>query len=196
MSDHDAARGPVAAVIAALAALLVILLAGCGGATGPDQPSPGPSAGHDHDHELPGAPDAPDPATAGPDVVAAQALSMMFTWQPVTDPSSGAALRRAAPWLGGDLAAAASSTQTATPERPDSRWASWRRSGDVVTATADVDAGHIPDTPTTAVRLVTVRQQTLHSGGDTTPLTPMRIEATLSHTDTGWRLTVFTVTAG
>ena len=192
MSERRAARRPVTAVLAALAALMVAV-AGCSGDTGPDQPSPGPPAGHDHDHELPGA---PDPATAEPDVVAAQALSMMFTWQPVTDPSSGAALRRAAPWLGGDVAAAATSTQTATPQRPDPRWASWRRSGDVVTATADVDAGHIPDTPTTAIRLVTVRQQTLHADGTTTPLTPMRIEATCSRTDAGWRLTAFTVTAG
>ncbi|MEU3475867.1 hypothetical protein [Rhodococcus sp. NPDC006774] len=192
MSERQAVRRPVAAVLAALAALTLILT-GCGGDTSPGAPEPSPSAGHDHDHELPGA---PDPATAGPDVVAAQALSMMFTWQPVTDPSSGAALRRAAPWLGGDLATAATSTQTAGPQRPDPRWASWRRSGDVVTATADVDAGHIPDTPTTAVRLVTVRQQTLHADGTTTPLTPMRIEATISHTDDGWRLTAFTVTAG
>ena len=193
MSDRRTARGPVAAVLAALAALLVAV-AGCSGDTGPNEPSPGPSAGHDHDHELPGA---PDPTTAGPDVVAAQALSMMFTWQPVTDPSSGAGLRRAAPWLGGDLAAAASSTLlTDTPERSDPRWAAWRRSGDVITATADVDAGHIPDTPTTAVRLVTVRQKTLHADGATTPLTPMRIEATCSRTDSGWRLTGFTVTAG
>lgn len=192
MSERRSAPRSAAAVLAALVALMVTV-AGCSGDTGSNAPAPVPSAGHDHDHQLPGA---PDPATAGPDVVAAQALSMMFTWQPVTDPSSGQALRRAAPWLGGDLAAAASSTQTATPERPDSRWASWRRSGDVVTATADVDAGHIPDTPTTTVRLVTVRQHTLHADGTTTPLTPMRIEATLSHTESGWRLTGFTVTAG
>ena len=188
MSEHRA-RVTVLAVLAAL----MVILAGCGGDTTPGDPDPSPSSGHDHGHELPGP---PDPATAGPDVVASQALSMMFTWQPVTDPSSGAALRRAAPWLGGDLAAAASSPSTAAPERPDPRWDSWRRSGDVVTATADVDAGHIPDTPTTAVRLVTVRQQTLHADGDTTPLTPMRVEATLSRTDSGWRLIAFTVTAG
>lgn len=192
MSERRNSRRPVAAVLAALAALVVVL-AGCSDSSGPDEPTPGPSAGHDHGHELPGA---PDPATAGPDVVAAHALSMMFTWQPVTDPSSGEALRRAAPWLGGDLAAAASSTQPAALERPDPRWAAWRRNGDVVTATADVDAGHIPDTRTTAVRLVTVRQRTLHADGDTTPLSPMRIDATLSHTDSGWRLTAFTVTAG
>ena len=192
MSERQTVWRPVAAVLAALAALTLIL-AGCGGDTGPGAPEPSPSTGHDHDHELPGP---PDPATAGPDVVAVQALSMMFTWQPVTDPSSGAALRRAAPWLGGDLAAAASSPATVAPERPDPRWASWRRSGDVVTATADVDAGHIPDTATTAVRLVTVRQQTLHADGTTTPLTPMRIEATCSRTESGWRLTGFTVTAG
>ena len=189
MSERQRVRRPVAAILAVLAALMVAL-AGCGDNTNPAGPEPSPSTGHDHGHEL------PDPATAGPDVVAVQALSMMFTWQPVTDPSSGAALRRAAPWLGGDLEAAASSPSTVAPERPDPRWASWRRSGDVVTATADVDGGHIPDTPTTAVRLVTVRQQTLHAAGATTPLAPMRIEATCSRTDAGWRLTAFTVTAG
>lgn len=182
---------PVTVVVAVFAALAVVL-SGCGG-DGSDEPSPGPSAGNDHGHELPGP---PDPATAGPDVVAAQALSMMFTWQPVTDPSSGEGVRRAAPWLGGELAAAASSTVTATVARPDPRWESWRRSGDVVTATADVDAGHIPDSPSTAVRLVTVRQKVLHADGDTTPLNPMRVEATLTHTDRGWRLTAYTVTAG
>ena len=36
----------------------------------------------------------------------------------------------------------------------------------------------------------------LHADGDTTPLNPMRVEATLTHTDEGWRLTAYTVTAG
>ncbi len=191
MSDRRPRRSVAAALAAA--ATLAVMLAGCSTGDPGSSPAHAPSAGSDHGHAVSGP---PDPATADPTVVAAQALSMMFTWQPVTDPSSGEAVRRAAPWLGGDLAAAASSTLTATPERPDPSWESWRRSGDVVTATADVDDGHIPDTTSTAQRLITVRQKTLHADGDTTPLTPMRVQATLTRTDHGWRLTDYTVTSG
>ncbi|WP_020109777.1 hypothetical protein [Nocardia sp. 348MFTsu5.1] len=180
-------------LLAAAVLMFAALLSGCGDNDSISSTAPGPATGHDHNPELP---DVADPATADPSIVAAQALSLMFTWQPVTDPSSGEAVRRAAPWLGGDLAAAASSILTATPERTDPRWESWRRSGDVVTATADVDSGHIPDTTDTAVRLVTVRQKVLHADGDTTPLAPMRMEATLTRTNDGWRLTDYTVIAG
>lgn len=190
MSDHDRLiragtvrpwRGFIAVAAVAL------LVAGCGSGH-ESAPAPSP-AGHDaHDH----LPSVPTPQTAVASVVASQALSTMFTWQPVTEDDSRQALQRAAPWLGGTLAAG---TSTAA-EQPDPRWGSWRRRGDVVIAAADVAPARTLDPSSTAARSVTVRQHVLHTDGTSTPLAPTHIHATLSRTPSGWRLTDYTVTAG
>ncbi|WP_051722144.1 MULTISPECIES: hypothetical protein [Actinomycetes] len=181
-------RGLLAVAAVCAVALLV---AGCG--SDHEQPAPAPSpVGHDaHDH----LPSAPTPQTAAASVVASQALATMFTWQPVTEDDSRQALQRAAPWLGGTLAAG-TPTSLGSTGQPDPRWASWRRRGDVVIAAADVGPARTPDTSSTAARSVTVRQHVLHTDGTSTPLAPTHIHATLTRTPTGWRLTDYTVLAG
>ncbi|MFE9328260.1 hypothetical protein ACIHDR_46040 [Nocardia sp. NPDC052278] len=131
----------------------------------------------------------PQPEGAGPQTAAVQALTAMFSWQPVSDPSPGAALTRARLWLTGELALVADSPP-ATGIREQPGWSAWRRSGDILTATANVDgAGEHTDLRVNLT--ATVTQTVLHRDGTTTTYRELRITATVLRTNHGWRLAAY-----
>lgn len=140
-------------------------------------PAPG-----DADHRVLG----PQPAGASARVAAQTALAVMFGWRPAVESSPGAALARACPWLTGDLARDADAP-AATGLRPHPDWQAWRRSGDVVTATAEAEqAGECADESCSLP--VTVRQVVLHRDGSSTPYRTLQVVAVVHRTDHGWRL--------
>ncbi|MBF6302441.1 hypothetical protein IU459_33610 [Nocardia amamiensis] len=141
----------------------------------------------DAEHAIHG----PQPATASAPEAAEQALAAMFTWQPVTDTSPGAALPRARSWLAGDLARAADSPPApGVRELPE--WAVWRRSGDIVTAHADAEIANDCDWQHCTI-VATVTQTVLHRDGTSTPYRDMRIHARTQHNTEGWRVTGYRV---
>ncbi len=73
-----------------------LMLAGCGSSSDEDEPM----GSDDHAHI-----DPLDPAHLDADGTAATAMQAILSWQPAVDGSKSDALRRARPWLGGDLAA-------------------------------------------------------------------------------------------
>jgi hypothetical protein len=135
------------------------------------------------------------PETASPETVAGRALSAMFSWQPVIDPSPGAAMGRALPWLGGDLATEAS-MPPAEGIRPLPSWQLWKQSGDVISASATVEPEPVHSTPEKQTWRVQVRQTVLHADGSSTPYSHQTMSADLEHTDSGWRLVSYNVIPG
>ncbi|MCX5042495.1 hypothetical protein OG921_04820 [Aldersonia sp. NBC_00410] len=189
------ARGLATLAAATLAVLVLGATSGCGN----DNPTPAPPAasmvageqGNDAHTPL------PDPladVTSAPGRTAEQALAAMFSWQPATDPGPAAAVARALPYLGGQLAAAATVTLDA-PLLP-AQWAAWSRSHDTITAAAttrDTDP-RSTETATEATQVVDVRQIVLHANGQATPLPAMVAIAELDHTADGWRLVDYRLT--
>ncbi|MGW4242941.1 hypothetical protein [Nocardia sp. NPDC004722] len=143
------------------------------------------------DHFL--GPGGPTPAGAGAQTAAEQALTAVFTWQPVTDTSTGEGLERAKPWLTGQLLAAAD-TPDDSGGREIPRWASWREAADVITATAQ--ASELTTQPDgTALVQIELTQTLLHRDGSSTRYRRMNIAATTALTPAGWRLSAFAVHA-
>ncbi|MGV9865714.1 hypothetical protein [Rhodococcus koreensis] len=177
-------RGPIV-VLAAIAALVVAAVAVVLIVATNEGSETDAGSGHDdHTHV-----ETEDPANAEPATVAERALAAMFSWQPVTDPSPGAAVTRALPWLGGDLAAQAQ-RPPATGIRPLPQWQPWKESGDIVSATAEASAP-ILTTAGRQVLPVTLTQTVLHGDGSTTPYATHQVRAVVDRTDTGWRLTEY-----
>lgn len=178
-------RSRLTAFAACSVAALGIALAGCG----TDQ-APEVSGTDAHVHVDDGTPE-----TASPETVAGRALSAMFSWQPVIDPSPGAAMGRALPWLGGDLAKEAS-MPPAEGIRPLPSWQLWKQSGDVISASATVEPEPVHSTPEKQTWRVQVRQTVLHADGSSTPYSHQTMSADLEHTDSGWRLVSYNVVPG
>ncbi|WP_067694632.1 hypothetical protein [Nocardia jejuensis] len=170
------------AVTALAAAALVVTLRTA------HQPATTPEHGGDAEYEITG----PVPSGAGPGLAAQQGLSVMFSWQPNTDPSPGAALTRATPWLAGQLAREAGSPP-ATGIKPLSEWARWREAGDIVVATAHTSGVRVP-TDSTAVVSVALTQTVLHRDGTSTRWRVMNIDASTVSGPDGWRLSAYTIT--
>lgn len=143
------------------------------------------TAAGDADHTIHG----PAPDTAGPAEAAQQALTALFTWQPVIDATTGAALSRAQPWLTGELART-SQPPPATGVRELPQWAAWRRSGDIVTARATAQTITGCDHHHCAVAAV-VTQTVLHRDGTSTPYRVIHVHAATEHTADGWKLSDF-----
>lgn len=128
------------------------------------------------------------------DQVATEAMTTVYTWQPATDASPGAGLRRAGKWLTGGLAAAAAGPPADPPIRP-AQWPAWARSGDVVRASADVIDR--PDTTETeATRIVRVRQQIMHGSGELTPRDPLVATVHLVRGGQSWLIDNYRVLPG
>ncbi|MEU2042667.1 hypothetical protein [Nocardia niwae] len=147
-----------------------------------DRSAPSTTAAGDAEHAIHG----PEPDTAGPAEATEQAFAAMFTWQPVTDATPGAALSRARPWLTGELARA-SQRPPATGMREQPHWDSWRRSGDIVTAHAVAQASTDCDRSHCTVT-ATITQTVLHRDGATTPYQVMHVNAATQHTPEGWKV--------
>lgn len=137
---------------------------------------PTQSAGHD-DHNHPSA-----DTTA--DEVAIRVARTMFTWQPSTDTSSVDAMRRTAADLDEPLR---TTTLRMPPQlaRPDPRWPSWARSGDIITALPQVtDSTDLSDGR--HVTSVTVSQVVQHASGQSTPLDRTSIKLTTVRRGDRW----------
>ncbi|MBF6341579.1 hypothetical protein IU450_37735 [Nocardia abscessus] len=181
MTRHRTVLAVLCCVAAAV--LAAVALAGPDHGDRPDTTS----APGDAEHSIHGL----RPDTAGPAEAAQQALAALFTWQPVTDATTGVALSRARPWLTGELARA-SQYPLATGVREPPYWAAWRRSGDIVTAHAVAPASpdcHRDGCTVTAV----VTQTVLHRDGTSTPYQVMHVNAATQHTPEEWKLSDYRI---
>lgn len=162
-----------------------LVLAGCGSPRDEDEPS----GSDDHAHI-----DPLDPTALDADGTAVTAMQAVLSWQPAVDASKSDALRRARPWLGGDLAATVDNdTTAATGLRPDREWLAWKQAGDALTASC-TKADSTPPAPEgmrTVVIDVSCRQTVLHAAGSSTPLPAQTWRTTITRTDDGWRLSDF-----
>ena len=167
-----------ASAAAAIAAAAVVLV-GCGSSDGEQHGT------DDHTQIDPAAPQVLDA-----DGTAETSMQVILSWQPTTDAGKTDALRRATPWLGGDLLEVVD-RPAATGLRPDRDWEAWKSSGDVLTA-ACARADSTPAAPAgmrTLVIDVTCTQQVLYTTKTSTRLTPETWRTTVTRTDDGWRLT-------
>ncbi|MBC7299391.1 MAG: hypothetical protein H5T78_00380 [Nocardia sp.] len=134
--------------------------------------------------------EGPDPAAADAVTVTQMGLAAMFSWQPRTDPGPGTGLTRAAPWVTGELAAAANSGP-ANGLAPLPEWARWRDSNDIVTALVDAEQTKTDIAATTVT--ATVTQHVLHRDGSTTLYRRMQVTATVTETSQGWRMSSYRI---
>lgn len=164
------------------AVVIAAALSGCG----TDSP---PRATDDHVRI-----DPLNPADLDADGTATTAMQAILSWQPAIDAGKADAMRRARPWLGGDLAVTVDHDD-ASPSgvAPDREWLAWKESGDAVTASC-ARAASTPAAPQgmrTLVIDVSCRQTVLHATGSSTPRPAQTWRTTVTRTDNGWRLTDF-----
>lgn len=161
-----------------------LLLTACG-SDGPEVP-----AGSDAHVHI----DPTDPDQLDADAAASTAMQVVLSWQPAVDESKSDALRRARPWLGGDLATTVDTSST-TPSgvQPDRQWLAWKESGDALTArcTRAESTPAAPEGMRTVVVDVRCGQTVLHTSGSATPLPAQTWRTTVTQTDAGWRVTSF-----
>lgn len=174
-------------VIAGLLAATAVL-AGCGSSNG--NGGDGEHGGSDDHAHI----DPYDPAHLDEVGTATTAMEAILSWQPAVDESKSDALRRARPWLAGDLAATVDNDNGgATGIRPDRDWSAWKESGDALTAscTKAESTPAAPEGMRTVVIDVSCRQTVLHAAGSSTNLAAQTWRTTITRTDDGWRLTDF-----
>ncbi|MEV0773643.1 hypothetical protein [Nocardia salmonicida] len=177
---------PRLTALAAACAATLALLTGCGDTESSDHPHP-PGDAHVHI-------EGPTPENADAGTAATMALTAMFSWQPMSDASTGAGLARAKPWLTGTLASSADAPP-ATGIRPLAEWAAWRASFDIVTANVTVDQiDGDGDVDQQALVRATVIQTVQHTDGSATPYRVMHVAAAMDRTNNGWRLASYRVT--
>lgn len=177
-------RLPLWAVPLGIAAVLIVLATVLVVGAQDSAPVPGtrtPSTAHV---------EGPNPAAADARTVTHMGLAAMFSWQPRTDPGPGTGLTRAAPWLTGELAAAANSG-VASGLAPLPEWARWRDSNDIVTALVDAEQTKTDIAGATVAASVT--QQVLHRDGSTTLYRRMHVTATVTETSQGWRMSSYRI---
>ncbi|MFC9965683.1 hypothetical protein ACFVH4_15755 [Nocardia ignorata] len=150
---------------------------------------------HDHDASTASSPppsdshiEGPTLADADPSTAVEMGLAAMWSWQPRTDTSPGAALTRAAPWVTGDLASAATGAPATGQAPPE--WAGWRDSKDVVTALVETEPTRLDETTTVAA---TVTQQVLHRDGSSTLYRRLHVTVTVTETPQGWRMSSYRI---
>lgn len=168
-------------------AVTTAVLAGCG------------SSGGDGDSERIGSDDHAhidpyDPTHLDEVGTATTAMQVILSWQPAVDESKSDALRRARPWLGGNLLATVDNDNGGvTGVRPDRDWAAWKESGDALTAscTKAESTPAAPEGMRTVVIDVSCRQTVLHAAGSSTNLAGQTWRTTVTRTENGWRLTDF-----
>ncbi|TDP31591.1 hypothetical protein [Nocardia ignorata] len=179
-------RLSLAAVTVGIAAVVIALTTVLTG--GADDPGP------TSDTHTPNAArvEGPEPEGADAVTVAQMGLAAMFSWQPRVDPGPGVGLVRAAPWLTGELAAAARNGP-AIGLAPLPEWAGWRASNDIVTALVDTGQAEAGGSGPTVAASVT--QQVLHRDGSTTMYRRMRVRVTVTETSQGWRMSSYRITS-
>lgn len=177
------------AIVAVAAVLLV-----CGCTSSSDSGGPSTHAGHDHDagQSLP-AGDGPV-IGGGPDATAREALSRIYSWQPVSDADSSAAILRAAAWLDADLLAKILSSREGGRGIP--QWALWREGTAIVTAQVAITARRDKPTAQRVRRVAMVAQQVQWPDGGIEELPVMTFAIALhKDTDGRWLLSSLEVAA-
>lgn len=181
-SMHAPKKFLIGAVIASTA-----VLAGCGSSNGGGDGEHGGSDDHVHI-------DPYDPAHLDEVGTATTAMQVILSWQPGVDESKSDALRRARPWLAGNLLDTVDNDGGGvTGVRPDRDWVAWKESGDALTASCS-KAESTPAAPEgmrTVVIDVSCRQTVLHAAGSSTNLAGQTWRTTVTRTENGWRLTDF-----
>lgn len=178
-------RLSLAGATVGLAAVLIVLTTVLTDGTEEHRPAP--------DTHTPGAAhvEGPEPEGADAETVTQMGLASMFSWRPRTDPGPSAGLVRAAPWLTGELAAAAAGNSPASGLVPLPEWAGWRDSNDIVTALVDTDQAGTGESGQAVA--ATVTQQVLHRDGSTTMYRRMRVTVTVAKTPQGWRMSSYRI---
>jgi len=170
-------RRAIAVLIAITAA---VALAACGDTDSPDS-GPG-DAGHDHptgQGPVPGA---------MPDDSVQEALSRIYSWEPLTQANSGVAMLNALPWLSGEMAEAA--TRPGDDRmRPMRQWAQWRKEKAIVTATVHVVPAYDDAGSKTTQREASVLQRIQRADGsvDAYSLITYQVDLALE-ADNCWRV--------
>lgn len=136
-----------------------------------------------------------DPRTATAQVAAQNAIQQLFTWNPTSDPSRGAALVRAKPWLTGTLLTQAEGYQ-GQPDggRTDALWAQWQRQQ--ASITAEVAITNVPQQKPSAETIeLRVTQKVIAPQTHPQQAGKWRLRANLTRTSDGWRLASYTAEA-
>ena len=176
--------GIVAATITA-----VLALAGCGSSQQPEHQS---GDGHDHHVSLP-AGDGPIRGDS-PDVSAREALSRMYSWQPVTDIDTRSAIIRAKPWIEDSLHRKLLTGRDWV--RLPGSWALWREDRAIVTAQVAITARRDEPMAQNVQRTAMVAQVAQWPDGSTTESAVMTYTVTLARgVDDRLRLTEIEVSS-
>lgn len=133
-----------------------------------------------------------EPETASATDAAQKAVAAIYTWQPATDPSRGAAVVRAKEWLTGDLLSQAEN-YSGRPEglRVDAQWSRWAGQKAAITAETAVTASEPMSAQEVTVKL-TVKQTALAPNLPPTLAGLWEVTATVVRTDQGWRTSKYT----
>lgn len=168
-------------VLVMLAVLAVIGLAACGSGDDSDSGGPGDS-GFTH-------PNGAGPVAGEmPDVSVREALSRIYTWQPAVEANSGEAMRKALPWLTGEMAQAARKPDD-SGMRPMRQWAQWKDEKSVITASTQVVPVYDDPTDKTVQRRATVLQQIQRADGSVDAFSLMTYEVDVAlGADNCWRV--------
>ena len=172
----------VAALVLAVCTLLA--LTACG--ENSEETGPG-DTGHEHPTGQ-----GPVPGAIADDSIH-EALSRIYSWEPATERDSGVAMRKALPWLSGELAQAASRAGD-DRMRPMRQWALWRAEKSIVTATVTVVPSVTDPASKTTQRRASVLQQIQRVDGSVDAYTLMtyEVDAALDPDDCWrvWRLNI------
>ena len=137
----------------------------------------------------------PRPEQVSAEIAAQQVLSEGFTWTPGDDSSDLDG------FINSDLVTERlrEQLQSAADAQPaqalPSNWQAWANSGDVVRAVASAEDTDEQDESAEVV--ATVMQRVVHPDGETTPLSPFDVTATLVYDSTGetWLLDAYEVSS-
>lgn len=165
-------------------ALIVVVLAGLLAIAGCSDDGASPSNPSQSEHYEPG--DSGLPAGT-PATVFTEALTAIFTWEPVTQASPTDALAGAKKYLTGKALADAESTARV---RTSADWSAWRANQDIVTAV--VGKPEVVEHPDgTASARATLTQIVQHLDGTTTPYTRSTASAQLLRVGPTWKLSTY-----
>ncbi|MGB6244600.1 hypothetical protein [Gordonia sp. (in: high G+C Gram-positive bacteria)] len=124
-----------------------------------------------------------------------EALSRIYSWEPVRDVNSGAGMTRALPWLSGEMRSVAEREDVGNSAmRPMKEWDAWRQEKAIIGATVKV-VPQLDDADSSSVtREATVLQEVQRADGSVDPLSLVTYEVDVARDkDECWRVWRVTV---
>lgn len=179
-------KWPIIAGAAALAAIVVaVMWVSVFGGLG--KAEPGESAPMHAEH--------PAPEDTHAQIAAQAALVQGFTWTPSEDTSDLDGFIRSDAVTENLRETLQSAAEVQPPQALPENWEGWARSGDVVRAV--VSPEDMTESEGAAEVVATVMQRVVHPDGDTTPLTPFEVTATVVYDANAakWLLDAYEVTS-